>query len=371
MPSLICKYIFIYYASLSSTLFCQNSLEGYFNNNSINLNNVNSKKSYENLNFLAYNAFFFGENHSSEKVIFKEIFIINILKKKLRDIFIEYPIGYNYSVQEYLNLTPIDTTTEDFEFYSGNNKAQEILLRYIYIENQKKVDSLKLHLFHIDMIDVKDVNIDDLLLFFRKKIKPKQVKKGFNYLKLIKTNNIKSEDSLINQYLLFRKNFYSNLPIYSSYFGKYFIEMEKDIDGIYIYSLAVKEDTSICVCRSNSREEFMLNNILSQLKKDSIKSFISINGASHVITTFQKEWDFMQDWESLATKFKKHNSFVKTCSIYFMDSNNDNLGDQYFPTEKKIILDNIKEGETYLIRLDGEGSPFKELSKKFQYIVVW
>ena len=59
----------------------------------------------------------------------------------------------------------------------------------------------------------------------------------------------------------------------------------------------------------------------------------------------------------------------KICSIYPIYKTNDK--DEYLTMSQKQILFKFCKNDAMLIRLDGEDSPFKELSKKFQYIVVW
>lgn len=361
--------IYIYlFIIINISLFSQNKVADYVKLNSLPLKNNSTKQQFVNLGLFNYQAYFFGEDHVSELTPYKEIYFLNLLKNKIKNVFIEFPVGYRSPYEELMKINPIDTTAVDFEFYAGKNKNQEVLLRYFYRENQNEL--IKFNFLPIDIILINQFNADNMLYFFKKRLKPKKIKEDFHYLQKLKKDDIKDEDYLLNGYLLLRENFYSNLAIYEIYLKKDFIEMKKNLDGIYAYSIAKKED-SICACRSNAREDFMLKNIMDEITSNDINDFISINGVFHIPLTLQENWELIDEWESLATRFKKQNAKFNVCSIYFMERKEDNFDNKYFPDEKKLILENTVPDETYLIRLDGENTPFKELSEKFQYIVVW
>lgn len=362
---------FLFFLLINNFLFCQN-LNNYFLNNSIKLENNLILNSSNDLNLFTYNAYFLGENHTSVNVVNQELKLINLLKNKINNIFIESPVSYYYLFQQLLSLPPNDTLPVDFINATGEARDEK-LLRYFYKENCLLKKQNKYKIIPIDFVPTQSIFVTMIINSFSRRFKPKQIRIGLRYLNEIKKNDSvenKNEDSLLTKYIFFRESFYSNLDTYKSFLGDNFTKVQKYIDGIYTYSLVKKED-SICACKSDIRENFMLNNIMAQIKIDTINEFISINGSYHIQLIEDKKWDFMNNWQPLAAKFKLNNPNFNVCSIYLMDRNADDLGENYFPEEKKLILSNIKEGETYLIRLDGEGSPFKELSKKFQYIVVW
>ncbi len=366
------KYHFILIISLYFSSCFHAQINSYILNQSIKLSNDSlSKKEIIKLNLFSYDAYFLGENHASKYVHEKELSFIKILKPEVKDVFLESPVSYYYKFQELFSLISIDTISEEF-YYAVGSDRDEYFLRYFYRENCQLNRANKYKITPIDYVPCKAIFVEMFLVKFIKRIKPKQIKTGYRYLTTIKNDTIKyaNEDSTLAKYLAFRNNFYVNLPAYKKYLKYNFEEVKKYIDGIYVYSLVKKVDT-IIQARSNAREEFMLKNIMAEMKKDSIKKFISINGSYHIPLIQDESWDFMKGWEPLATKFKNNNPTLKVCSTYFMDGKEDDFGTDYFPNEKKLIYDNIKEGETYLIRLDGENTPFKELSKKFQYIVVW
>lgn len=352
----------------SNYLISQDSFEQYIENNSICIDNGLVYEELIKLEFFKYNAYFFGENHESGQVVSKEILMLEALKD-IKHVFIEFPVKYYSIYNDLMNISRDDISDEKFKLYSGENKNQEILLRNLYYKNTTTCNNFKYKLIPIDMISFDEISINDFLWFFRRK-KTKSVKKGFGYIKNIKKDKSKNEDYAIGQYELFRNNFYLNNELYKNYFGDNYIEVKKNIDGIHAYSITKKEDTLYAI-KSNSREDFMLSNIMSEVKNDSINKFVSINGAYHIPLNENYDWDFLNKWEPLARKFKDLAPEMKTCSVYFLDKNNDGFGDKYFQFEKDILLRYIKNHKTYLIRLDGENTPFKELSEKFQYIVVW
>ncbi len=350
---------------------CQNLDIEYLKKNTFNITNLINKKVSDSSNILNHDAYFLGENHDAVNVHKKELEIIKLLKSKVNRIILEVPVSFYYRFNYLFELPSVDTMPEYFHYASGNAR-DEYTLRYLYRENCKSDSSNRYKITAIDYVPNESFSVDVFLYKFVKRLKTRQVKIGYRYLTAIKNDTIKyaNEDSALVKYVAFRNNFYANLPTYKKYLKHSFDEVQKYIDGIYIYNLVKKEDT-IFQAKTNTREEFMLKNIMAEIKKDSIKKFISINGSYHIPLIQDESWDFMKGWEPLATKFKKNNPTLKVCSIYFMDIKEDDMAEDYFPTEKKLILENTKEGETYLIRLDGEDTPFKELSKKFQYIVVW
>ena len=357
-------------ALVSNISFGQNDIKDYFLKNSLNLNDNNSINDSNNLELLKYDAFFLGENHDSKKTTVMEMFFIDILKYKVSNIFYECPVSFYYPIQELMMKPTIDTLSVDFVYATGNIE-EEILLRHLYRQNINRADSLKYHLYPIDYVPIPAIDIGNTLWLFRKKPKFGQLKKGYAILIQMQKDSIKykNKDSLLLKYLHFRDNFEASKPKYKKYLKYNFPEMEKDLNGIYNYYL-VKNDDTTGRCFSNFREEFMCENIVDELKESKSDKFISINGAFHTLLKIEESWDF-RTWESLASKFKKKNLDTKVCSIYFMDKEVDDLGEDYFPDEKKLIYNNIKPGETYLIRLDGENTPFKYLSEKYQYIVAW
>lgn len=356
--------------AFSVIFFCSRllgqDLYTYFYENLADLNDSNAI--LHKLKLKKYDAVFFGENHESKGTSRYEDALIQTLSRgEDFDVFIEFPVSY-YSDFKKIEMGA-DTLKNTFINCAGGNKELSILLRKLYLYNKSGAISQKLKIYPIDMISFEEISLQEMLSFFRKKRKSKCIKTGYTYLKNIRKLHVQHEDTVLLRYLKYRDYFYKMEDEHRRYFNEEFSEVKMYLNGIYTYSLAKSED-SVYKIRSVSREEFMLDNIMQATKDYDIKRFVSVNGAFHVSNSIQN-WEGIAEWKSLASMFRERNPDKKVCSIYFYNREADNFIHEYFPQEEKIFLENVKADKACLIRLDGQNTPFKDLSKSFQYVVIW
>lgn len=367
------KLFFIFIIFCCET-FSSQSMEEYLKANAYSLDMRTPSSNLEQSGIYDYQVYFFGESHDSDSTAYKEIYLLNALKNKVRSIFVESSVSYYYPIQKDMN-TPVMDTIIEFSSYI-RNEATEYLFKYLYLENLSLSNSKKFKLYPIDMVTLEAFDVDYLLSLYPKKVKPKAIKYGYRILKQIKNDTSISADGLIKKHLLLLDNFNTNSNSYKKYFRNRYSEVKLNMEGMNCNVIMSREDTTVCGCVGNTREDFMLNNILRVVNSDSIVNFISINGSFHIPLTIIKDWPNVINWESLAYRFKKRFVNAKVCSVYFMDkiserrTYSDSTG-VLLSKEEIAIFDKFFKSGTYLIRLDGSNTPFEKLAKKFQYIVIW
>ena len=256
-----------------------------------------------------------------------------------------------------------------------DNKDIVELLRHLRIVN---IGPNKIKILPIDV----DNNLRYLsydifnLMDFDRALENDTMSDGLRHLRITSSKLSRKERKKI-RFVKFKKSVDEHQNTYKRYFGKNYNEACKLIEGGVAYvnsddDMKNSPDHFFLInnyYQSKYREDFMFKNIMDVISDSSI--FVSFNGHFHIPLNVPEEWVSIKHWESLAHKIKIANPSKKICSIYFMNRNDDFLAGRYFETEKKMILENLVMGKTYLLKLDGMNSPFKELSEKFQYIVVW
>jgi hypothetical protein len=363
------KIVSITLIFFSTQCFCQYLTSDYFEINSIIIDSSMYKNKSCLKDFITYDAYFFGERHNSENLVYVQNKFMEILseKKNIDFLFLEYPSSLYYDYKEYFvdNVLSDDVKRQEFlSDYTTKNKIH--LENIIALKNKKQ----KFQIIPIDYDNNLRVLALDILNYFDvdKAYKNDTLSDGLNQLvkPSLRINGFKKKS---RGFLAFKKQFDNYPEVYHRHLGNNNLNVvKKHLESGVVYINAKKENSKKHY-QTNIREEYMLSNILKEINDSS--KFISFNGHFHIPLSIQDEWVNKKNWESLACRFVKSKSNFKTCSVYFMNRDTDYLSDIYFPKEKKIILENTKPGETFLIRLDNENTPFKELSKKFQYIVLW
>jgi hypothetical protein len=350
----------------------------YFKNNSIVLDSSiqDSNDLIENLT--KFDGYFFGEQHKSIGLINNQIKIFDILfkEKKVDFCFLEYPMSfyrlYNYYLNDDISPPILEQTWDTLD---GDNRDVRELLKYLHGVN------IKPNKFKMLPIDI-DNNLRYLsydifnLMDFVRALENDTISDGLRHLG-ITSSRFSSKKRKKIRFIKFKKSVDENQNTYKRYFGKNYSEAYKLIESGVAYVNSDKDMKNSLehfflineYYKSRYREDFMFKNIMNIISDSSI--FISFNGNFHIPLNVPEEWVGIKHWESLAYKIKIASPSKKICSIYFMNRNSDFLGGRYFEIEKKMILENMNIGKTYLLKLDGVNSPFKELSEKFQYIVVW
>lgn len=350
----------------------------YFKNNSIVLDSSiqDSNDLLENLT--KFDGYFFGEQHDSKNLTNAQVKIFEMLfkQKKIDFCFSEQPVSFYKLHNYYLNDSITHPILEQtWDTISGFNRDVKQKLKYFYSVNLK---AKKLKVLPIDI----DNNLRYLsydifnLMDFDSALKNDTMLDGLRHLRIVSSRFSRKKRKKI-RFVKFKNSVDENQNIYKRYFGDNYDAVYKLIESGVAYvnsddDMKNSPDHFFLInnyYQSKYREEFMFKNIMKIINDSS--SFVSINGNFHIPLNVPEEWVSIKKWESLAHRIKIANPSKKICSIYFMNRNSDFLGDRYFNLEKKIILDNTLLGKTYLLKLDGMNSPFKELSEKFQYIVVW
>lgn len=323
-------------------------------------------------NLLGYKYYFFGELHTAENVAEKEMILSEFLikEKKIKLIFTEMSVLSRKNYEELLNTLPQDTSGYLFRKTALYNPLEVRTLRQIYSINQNILEEEeKVKYIPIDEVEYPDINVKQLIAFFSKNGQQnKTIRSNVDILKKIR-RRIFNRKRNEKDYYHFCINYNRDSLIYKKYLDiKTYSYMNKIVDGMLVYFDMKAHNEHFNNIGSERRDSFMCRNIMEETLNGKIE-FISINGQFHTPLNIQEEWFGLKCWKSLAYQFNQR--YGKVCSICFINRNNDYLSDSYFPKEKQMILENTKPGETYLIRLDGENTPFKALSEKFQYIVVW
>jgi len=352
------KFILIFYTNL--TLSQVNPLDNVF----YDLSNDEDIYKSEILN---YQFYFFGEKHNSFQLSDAEFSLIkHLINIDVKNIFIEFPLNYQYLFDDIFYNQVKDTSIYKFNYLSKNNEFIK-LLRNIYTYNHNEIISNKIRLITNDKIKLSDISNKDILFYYKKT--NSKIRQDVKILKKIKK---RSSDSLkLSKYLKFKNQIIINKKLHEEIIGtENYCRILNIIKGIEVYINSYNELGNFYY-QSSIREEYIFNNLQNFILNNENVKFLSINGHFHIPMEKTEEWVNVKNWESLCYKITNKFPDKKTCSIYFLNRNDDSLSDKYFPYEKKIILENTIPGKYYLVKLDGENSPFRELSKKFQYIVVW
>lgn len=337
----------------------------YINKNIRLLSCINLKDSFF-IDFKSYNFYFFGEQHNSSGVGKIQGECLKLLQSSRNIIFTEFPVTYTELFNKYVYQLNVDTSFYKFSFFSKNNEYNQ-LIRCIYYLNRKLPLDERIKFIPIDVPEINNIEPYDILQYYSSEKNIFLVKSDLDLISNIRKRESKKKK--IKKYEQFYQKFLENKDSHVNCIGlNNYLKIDNYLKGLDIYK---RNLNSFSWYKSSEREDFMFKNMSFEVKSSQDVNFICFNGHFHITLNKPKEWVGIKNWESLAYKIKVEYPQKKVCSIYLMNRNDDPLSDEYFPTEKKLILENTKPGETYLIRLDGENSPFKELSEKFQYIVVW
>ncbi len=351
-------------------LFClksgQSQIDSLYTKNYINNFSFINSNSKCLVDLHKYDYFFFGETHKTRGLGENYLKLFKILNNDINTIFIEYPCSYYNFINDYFYKQIIDTLSYSFNRFA-NDFQLAILSRGLYINNSNKLLINRKKIIPIDLDELTSIEPNDILQYYNTKDISEELLNDLELLK--KRNTTKKRKQKEKQYQDFFQVFKNHKTIHIQNIGILnYNKINMFLSGL---SISLKSKKDVSWFKSQERENFMFENIVNEIKQNDSIKFISYNGHFHIPLNIPEEWVGVKNWESLAYKIKVAYPQKKVCSIYLMNRTNDKLSDQYFSTEKKLIIDNTRADETYLIRLDGEGTPFKELSQKFQYIVVW
>lgn len=351
-----------------NTLFSQVIEDStYLIKNSIKLDNIrNGENDLRKINIInsKYQYFFFGEIHHRPENA--DLLCENIEwlsnNSNLNEIVLEIP----FSEEERMNKYVVSGDTTILNYYYKNIYIDDAIAKEKILNKIREIYLNKNPNIKIRCIDVESSSLKGLMRLGEiLKNKKKETLPSANILPCInrfyslRYKRRRSEKSII-AFVDFMKNEMINKEIdFRQYLGDDYTRFYKIICGMSItntkYSSYLK------------REDILFSNLMEIIKNNPNSSFYIKLGIWHTtlipdeiykgrknLCSMLKEIDFLKD---------------KICSIYPIYKNNDK--DEYFTNIQKQNLFKFCKSNPMLIRLDGEDTPFKELSQKFQYIVVW
>jgi hypothetical protein len=305
-----------------------------------------------------YDGFFLGEEHYVKGLNKGYFSILNaILKKKDSIIVFE---EYECNAYKEFKQVFVNKDTSEYKFYDFDRKDVQYQRLFEFIFFQKEI----IDVIPIDNIRLETVLPDCILKYYNSEI-PEEIENDIKIIRKIKLSKKKEA----KQYSEFATAFSKHEDFHRAYLGVNFFLVKRIAEGIVAY-INSKNELGKRSHKSSFREKFMTDNIKYEMAgKQNV--FISFNGHYHIPLQKQIEWVNVKNWESLACRVQKEFTTRKICSIYLMNRCDDKLSSQYFPNEKKIILENTNPGDVYFIKIDSKNSPLNRLANKFQYIVVW
>lgn len=319
---------------------------------------------------LAYNCFYFGEQHDITGVSHAELLLFKLIvnNKKINYYFSETPTYFGRPYEELFTIPPSDTNGTLFSLYAGQNKDEEVVLRYLYQYNSREIN--KIVAVPIDVVQYNEFYKEEVLMYFDKKNKRK-FRNELSIIKKMRSGALKDSSKNIEIFNKFYHAFQLKKESFKEALGINYHQFEKYIEGFKVY-IEIAKTNPDCICKSKLREQFMYSCIRDKYISDTNSTgFISINGIQHIPVSIQKDWNGISNWNSLASIFNSSHPLAKSCSIYFMNRDTDLISEKYFPLERKLILDNLPPGDIYLVKLDAENTPFINLINKFQYIILY
>ena len=315
-----------------------------------------------------YNVFAIGEDHLTRKV--DDIVIYKIFKLLNREfntkkLIAEFPYSKSFLINEYLKtnsssifygLNVVDDSFKDF--YKNIKRFNDSLP-----ENKKiRVEGVDVENWYDNVTKSLSILLPDSCLSV-----PKEIHYPIIYLR----------DSLIySKWLLetyFNSKYYSDTSLYKKYLGSNYYEFNKIIENNN--NSKIVWDCGYPKKRScdKIREDFMYSNLCNVI--DSNDKTILLNfGLDHCTLD---STDLLKDTPSLLSRFNSMTCFknASVCSIYLFCDNiftNHYFKKTFGNPSYRFIRKKCEPNKFYLIKLDGENSPFQDISKKyFQYIIYY
>lgn len=318
------------------------------------INIVNSK----------YQYFFFGEIHRQTGNAELQCKNIEWLSNNsnCNDIILELP----FSEEERMNKYVISGDTNILNYYYKTIFIDDALAKEKILNKIREIYLHKNPNIRIRCIDVESSSLKALMcladiLNSKKKqtAPPISILPSINRVYSLRFKRRRSEKS-VRIFVDFMKNEMINKENdFREYLGNDYHRFYKIISGMSItntnYSSYLK------------REDILFSNIVELIKDSPYNSFYINLGIWH--TTLIPD-EIYKGRKNLCSMLGDNDIYKnKICSLYPIYKTNDK--DEYFTLSQKQILFKFCKNDAMLIRLDGENSPYKELSEKFQYIVVW
>lgn len=365
--------ILIFFISLNIG-FCQHNIEEYLNVNYISTSQIDSNCFGKN----KYRLFIAGEKHYSNgnRYIELEIFKRLYYNMNVRVLFLESSSYTTKLIKQYFNSEDILEIDYLCNIAFGKN---DIETRFYFEELRKFWRQLpENEKFEVLGVDIENSPVIIIEILYQ------QLPKSYfdtcclsekNIEEIIRMKNKKKLPS--NRKVL---NLLNNILIDENNDPeKYRFILKENYDSFfYIVKSSILGLKSGKYYNSNSlisREEFLFLNIKEQMDAHPNVNYFGQFGRAHATISNQKEWLHLKDWNSFTSKFNTSTtSPVKgqVCSfMYFYpsDAEEDNHK-TIIKVEDIPFFMKYSNSPITIFKLDSPETPFKEMSEKFQYLII-
>lgn len=339
----------------------------YINKNKFSLESCTSQGGLEN-----YKFYFVGETHSQSENLNMKIELIKqlYLFKGVRVVVFEYPVSFESKINEYLDKGDSATLNELIYYLPNDKDLYKSFFRELYLFNLNQAEKII-----IKNVDTENNNLgmaeDAILKIINKKQLPpnlivptiNEIKTTFSRRRINKKKIIKiCEKALLN--------LEENNTIYKQYLGNDYSFFKRLLYGIKGGS-EYKVSTDIKIL--SQRENYLFQNFKVLLEEFPKENFFMQIGRIHICLKQNTNWLFLSEWTSLVSMI---NSLYpkETCSIPIYYPHDPNETSHIFrtpiiPNSVAPLFIKMANDKTTLFKLNGEGSPFMELTDRYQYII--
>lgn len=375
------KYFFVFFFLFSNIIPSQNILKGdaYLKKNSFELNSFfsNSKNTIDTSSvlYLSGEAHFMKGNENIKLNLFKYLYI----NCGVRVFLLEEGFSYGYYYNSFLESGDYEKLKYDL-FVLDDSKyfLNEILAFYNSLPKNDK--------FYFEGVDSEDMipsSINLIKSFLQKKekcdekIKP-EIDAFLNYMNNTKTFNTYSSKSAKP----FLNNLYNSLYKYPNEYESFlthdYYSFQKILNGTKKYyewkniNFEKTKDSTIIF----DREEFISKNIIEILKKDEGAKMYGQFGGKHIPLSFQNSWFGTNNYYSFAAMLnndERLKSRITSIMIQYYKGKKNKLKINNGGVISSFELPLFMKYSNYFLtifKLDGENTPFKEVSEKFQYLII-
>ncbi len=333
-----------------------------------------------------YRIFFTGEYHAIKDNSASQIAMIEYLyaKCRLRKVIMELPMSNTEFINAYI-LRANQDSLNMLKSTGGFNKEFKKLIDFLYDFNMRMNSKDRIEVLSIDVENDYYIPVGVLQRLLPLEDIPEEIKKNIIELKSFqvkKRSKLQTEE--IARFIdVLSKDITLNSAVYEKYLGRNYPMFKCLLEGTKIgagnnYGKKIIQINTPESLRNDSlflcwREDFMYQNFLQILNTYSLEIFYGQFGKFHTSLQMNSENDFPINFMCLAARLQNNVAIRDSvCSIdivynkYHLESiTNVTIAEttenhKNFHFDKKIVLFNLK----------GKDSPFLELSKKNQFLLL-
>ena len=140
--------------------------------------------------------------------------------------------------------------------------------------------------------------------------------------------------------------------------------------------IGLKYQRSKTLINIENREDYLYNNVGRIIEKDTNAILFCQMGRAHVPISFQEKWLHLANWSSLAARLNSNENSPlkgKVCSIlhfYPSDTLQDSYHEPLIKSNDVPVFMKYSTSPITIFKLDAPETPFKEMSEKFQYLII-